>query len=138
MKAENLIVNVFFILLIISCSHEKGDKTQSYSQERIKMEKSAQELLSAARVQLKKGKSVEARATIKQMRKKYYLAISAREEAIILMDSIDLYDAKQDLAKIDSMMRLGVDSISQTDFDEACQKVLFYTRKLNHDIKQKK
>ena len=67
------------------------------------------------------------------MRKDCYLALDARGEGILLMDSIDLQQARVDLALTDSLLRVGCDTVEQADFDEACRKVQFYERKIQHD-----
>lgn len=89
-----------------------------------------------ARSLLSQGRSGEARRVVEKMRKDCYLAITARTASILLMDSIDIAESKQNLARVDSLLRLHADSVSSDDFDEACRKVQFYEQKLRHD-KQK-
>ena len=72
------------------------------------------------------------------MRKDCYLAIDARKEGLLLMDSIDLCLARQELATVDSLMCAGNKSVSQDNFDEACRKVQFYERKIHFDKKRQR
>ena len=90
-------------------------------------------MLNTARRQLAQSQCTQAKATIEQMRKDCYLALDARKAGILLMDSVDLQMARNELEQVDSLLRAKVDSISQTDFDEACRKVQFYERKIQFD-----
>ena len=123
-----------------SCSlfgDKKEKDSDSYSEHRQQMEQEAQGRLSQARAQLSQGAYSKARATVEQMRQDCYLALEARRQGILLMDSIDLADSKALLARVDSAMHTGVDSIGKGEFDEACRKVEFYERKLKHDTAQR-
>lgn len=127
-------------LVFTSCSlfgGKKDEASDSYSEHRQQMESEAQGRLALARTQLCQGDYAESRATIEKMRKDCYLALDARRQGILLMDSIDLADARALLARVDSGMHAGVDSIGRGDFEEACRKVEFYERKLKHDAAQR-
>lgn len=122
-------------LFAASCSSSGQNKPhEDQSELRKKMEKTAQQYLSQARSQLAQKQLEAAKATIGDMRKKCYQAITARKEGILLMDSIDLEMARQELVRTDSLLHAGEPQLSQSDFDEACRKVEFYERKLRHDI----
>lgn len=122
-------------LFAASCSSSGQNKSQEDQSElRKKMEKTAQQYLSQARSQLAQKQLEAAKATIGDMRKKCCQAITARKEGILLMDSIDLEMARQELVRTDSLLHAGEPQLSQSDFDEACRKVEFYERKLRHDI----
>lgn len=118
---------------LASCSLFKSDKneTDGYSDNRKIMEQEAQRKLQTARVFMQKEDFAQAKKTIEAMRKKDYLAITARKEGILLMDSICLQEAKMQLTKTDSLQQVG--KASGTQLEEACQKVLFYERKLQFD-----
>lgn len=118
---------------LASCSLFKSDKneTDGYSDNRKIMEQEAQRKLQTARVFMQKEDFAQAKKTIEAMRKKDYLAITARKEGILLMDSICLQEAKMQLTKTDSLQQLG--KASGTQLEEACQKVQFYERKLQFD-----
>ena len=60
------------------------------------MEKQAETYLSNARSCLQQHKFEEATSWIEQMRKECSLAITAREQGIVLLDSIHLMEAKHD------------------------------------------
>lgn len=118
---------------LASCSLFKSDKneTDGYSDNRKIMEQEAQRKLQTARVFMQKENFAQAKKTIEAMRKKDYLAITARKEGILLMDSICLQEAKMQLTKTDSLQQVG--KASGTQLEEACQKVQFYERKLQFD-----
>lgn len=118
---------------LASCSLFKSDKneTDGYSDNRKIMEQEAQRKLQTARVFMQKEDFAQAKKTIEAMRKKDYLAITARKEGILLMDSICLQEAKMQLTKTDSLQQ--VRKASDTQLEEACQKVQFYERKLQFD-----
>lgn len=129
-----------FSFLFMGCSLFPGNKEkkekESYSENRTRMEEDAQQRLNRARVFLASGCLHEAKAEVEKMRTDCYLAIAARKEGILLMDSIDIQLARAELAHIDSLLYLGVDSVNENHFNEACGKIQFYERKLQHDLKQ--
>lgn len=99
--------------------------------------------LSRARVQLKASNYDAAREEIKRLREEVPRAFNAREAGILLMDSINLAEAQEELRRVDSVMRVtpeadkvGFDTVSN-HFDNACQKVKFYQRKLQLDRKKR-
>lgn len=121
----------------VSCKSDKSaepaEPHEDYSEARVEMEAEAQEMLADARRQMDEGRCDAAKQTIEQMREDCYLALSARAEAILLMDSIDLRKAKDELIRQDSLMQARQDSEDKAGFDEACRKVQFYERKLQFD-----
>ncbi len=108
------------------------DPTEGYSTERKAMEQEAQKRLDLARKQLAQNQLQEAKATIKKMRKDCYLALTARKKGILLMDSVDLKIAQNELMKQDSIMLKNPDK-GKESFKNACQKVQFLERKLQYD-----
>lgn len=100
--------------------------------------------LSRARVQLEAKEYAAAREEIKAMREQVPMALNARETGILLMDSINLAEAQEQLRVVDSALRALGDTTGithdtlQIRFDEANQKIKFYHRKLQHDRKNKK
>ena len=132
----NLLLLFAALCLCGACSlfkTKEDPKTGSYSENRSRMEKEAQQRLAKARSLLSGGSCAQAKAVVEQMRKDCYLALDARKEGILLMDSIDLQLARVELARTDSLLRAGCDTLEQADFDEACRKVQFYERKIQHD-----
>lgn len=122
------------LLALLSGCSQKGDKTKDYSENRQRMEAQAQTMLSNARRELAAGRPDAARSIIQKMRKDCYLAIDGRTQGILLMDSVDLYQSRQNLARTDSLLNAGQATSGQ--FDEACRKVQFYERKIQYDKQQ--
>lgn len=127
-----------FAIVLASCSlvskKQTSDPSEQYSSERQKMETEAQKRLSQARQQLEAKQFDKAKNTIKAMRKECYLALTAREEGILLMDSIELRVAQNNLMHVDSLLQKG-HSEAEQEFQKACQKVQFFERKLTYDKK---
>lgn len=136
-QLANMTAMLMLMLTIIACSAGGGTKnnvnTEDRSEARNKMETEAQARLSMARTKLAQMQCAEAKAIVIKMRKDCYLALSARKEGILLMDSIDIQQAKLELSKADSLMQKQHSISTSDDFDEACRKVQFYERKLQFD-----
>lgn len=136
-QLANMTAMLMLMLTIIACSAGGGTKnnvnTEDRSEARNKMETEAQARLSMARTKLAQMQCAEAKAIVIKMRKDCYLALSARKEGILLMDSIDIQQAKLELSKTDSLMQKQHSISTSDDFDEACRKVQFYERKLQYD-----
>lgn len=136
-QLANMTAMLMLMLTIIACSAGGGTKnnvnTEDWSEARNKMETEAQARLSMARAKLAQMQCGEAKAIVIKMRKDCYLALSARKEGILLMDSIDIQQAKLELSKADSLMQKQHSISTSDDFDEACRKVQFYERKLQYD-----
>lgn len=136
-QLANMTAMLMLMLTIIACSAGGGTKnnvnTEDRSEARNKMETEAQARLSMARAKLAQMQCAEAKAIVIKMRKDCYLALSARQEGILLMDSIDIQQAKLELSKADSLMQKQHSISTSDDFDEACCKVQFYERKLQYD-----
>lgn len=136
-QLANMTAMLMLMLTIIACSAGGGTKnnvnTEDRSEARNKMETEAQTRLSMARTKLAQMQCAEAKAIVIKMRKDCYLALSARKEGILLMDSIDIQQAKLELSKADSLMQKQHSISTSDDFDEACRKVQFYERKLQYD-----
>lgn len=100
-------------------------------------EAAGQACLAEARACTDSGRYGEARAAIDSMRVNSPLAFNAREEGILLLDSIDLAEARKNLGKADSALALnpaGKDRDSILfDKEEAAQRIAFFTKKLAHD-----
>lgn len=120
-----------------ACNKQGNEKDKQYSTRRVKMETIAQQRLATAREQLRKGNCQAAKKAIEAMRHDCYLALTARQQGILLMDSVELRQAQLDLARIDSIMQHGNSQAASASFEEACQKVQFYERKLQFDKQRK-
>lgn len=84
-----------------------------------------------------------AKSMIDSLRKKYPLALNAREEGILLLDSINLAEAQVDLARKEEQLRqpglsrIAIDTL-KFNLDEAEQKVRFFEKKIEHDKANRK
>ncbi|MBQ8098121.1 MAG: hypothetical protein IJ244_01195 [Bacteroidaceae bacterium] len=95
-------------------------------------------LLSQARAALNINDYTQAKQCIEQLRKDFPLALNAREEAILLLDSVNLAEAHVELQLWEEKLqqpglsRIDVDTL---DFnrDEAQQKVRFFEKKIEVD-----
>ena len=130
---SNANVNVDNYSLLAGGGTKNNVNTEDRSEARNKMETEAQARLSMARAKLAQMQCGEAKAIVIKMRKDCYLALSARKEGILLMDSIDIQQAKLELSKADSLMQKQHSISTSDEFDEACRKVQFYERKLQYD-----
>ena len=138
MKKILTIAIVSLIFCGYSCSNEKKS---GMSETRQEMEIEGQNCLKSAREALDNQDFTSARENIEKMRTEYPLALNAREEGIILMDSINLLEAEAQIKTIDKIIREGnsknIDSL-KIEFDDLFQKAKFYKRKLEHDKKNSK
>ncbi len=136
LRTKLLLSSVMCMLCFSSCSlfgSRKENADNGYSEKRAGMEADASGRIAQARSLLSQGNAAEARNVVAKMRKDCYLAITARTASILLMDSIDIAESKQNLSRVDSLLRQHSDSVTSDDFDEACRKVQFYEQKLRHD-----
>lgn len=132
-----LFTSTLLLCTITSCSNKNNEGSKKeYSEKRIRMEAEAQKRLALARQQLANHQGVDAKETIEKMRTDCYLALDARNQGILLMDSIDLSLAQEELAEIDRKMRRKKIDISSDEFEEMCNKVNFYRRKMQFDRNQ--
>lgn len=81
----------------------------------------ANRYLQIARQEMNDSDFEAARATIEEMRDSCYLALDAREKAILLLDSIDLMAARADKSDPDRETRIK-----------------FYQKKLEYDLEAPK
>ena len=102
------------------------------------VEAAGQTCLSDARVALSINDFTKAKNCIDRLRKEYPLALNAREEGILLLDSIDLAEARIQLEE--SKRQAGRANLSNIErdtlginLDRAQQKVKFFLKKLEHD-----
>ena len=137
MKSIITITLAALSLCFCSCS---GDKKNDYSAKRALEEEGGQKCLDEARDALGKKEYQTARTSIEQMRKDYPLALNAREEGILLLDSINLFESENEIKKINVLLRdkSGNKDSLQIEFEDLFQKSKFYKRKLEHDKKERK
>ena len=127
---KSLILSAFAILVLCACSEK--DKKTDWSEKRQLMETRAQEMLSGALIRQDFEK---AKNTIEAMRTQCNLALEARQQGILLMDSIYLQEAVNKMMQADSLMKTQtVDSLILVPrLEEFGEKIKFYRRKLEHD-----
>lgn len=124
-----------FLCLLAMCIACKDNKHKDWSEARTKMEQKGQAYLMLSRQALSEKDFATARQHVNLLRKECDLALSAREEGILLMDSINLFEAEEQFrtACEDSTATSAMESI-----EDLQQKICFYQRKLEHDKKSLK
>lgn len=132
MKYIGFLIIIATVLLSISACGQKNSP-----------EAGGQALLAEARGFLSTNNYAAAKGCIEKMRKQFPLALNAREEGILLLDSINLAEARVQLEGWkEKMQQPGLSRISKDtmDFnrDEALQKVRFFEKKIIHDKAAKK
>lgn len=100
---------------------EKKETKVEMSNHRMRDEQRANHYLEIARQEMNDSDFVAARATIEEMRDSCYLALDARERAILLLDSIELMAARADKSNPDRETRIK-----------------FYQKKLEYDLEAPK
>ena len=100
--------------------------------EREKAELGGAQLINQAREAFVGSDYTTAVTLIDSIRNAFPLALNAREEGILLKDSVLLEQAREELRKAKD---IAGDSI---DMEELHMKVTFYERKLQHDMQQKR
>ena len=116
---------------MISCGERQGTAPDP--------EVEGQQWLSKARTALSDSDLVKARAAIDSLRSQCAEAFNAREEGILLLDSIELAEARRQLADAQkAAAQQGLDIYARdsvdTQLDRFATKVRFYEKKLEHDI----
>lgn len=91
------------------------------SNHRMRDEQRANKYLEIARQEMNDSNFDAARATIEEMRDSCYLALDARERAILLLDSVELMAARADKSRPDRETRIQ-----------------FYQKKLEYDLEAPK
>lgn len=100
---------------------DKKNAKVEMSNHRMRDEQRANRYLEIARQEMKDSDYAAARATIEEMRDSCYLALDARERAILLLDSIELMAARADKTNPDRETRIK-----------------FYQKKLEYDLEAPK
>lgn len=104
---------------LLSCSGRTKAETN-----REEAEREGQELLQQARKALAKKNYIEARQTVMRLRKETPLALDARRQAILVLDSVELAAAND-----------SVGFVQEEDMERMSLKQKFYERKLQEDLK---
>ncbi len=119
---------------LTACNGQKN-RNEDWSEARQEMETNAQVYLKDARTALGRKEYEAARNAVKQLRETCDLAFNAREEGILLMDSIDLQEALAGMVVLDSLVQARPEAKDtlREKLEEQNQKVKFFRRKLEHD-----
>ena len=117
-------------LLFVSCLFLVG--CGNALTEREKAELGGAQLINQAREAFVGSDYTTAVVLIDSIRNAFPLALNAREEGILLKDSVLLEQAREELR---NAKEIAGDTI---DMEELHMKVTFYERKLQHDLEQKK
>lgn len=128
---------LFLPLFLMACGEKRAN--ENWSEHRQQMEARAQTLLADSRSALKRSDFSGAKAHIEMLRRECNLALDAREEAILLLDSIEMQHAIHEMVRIDSLLQADstrADSLRPA-LDEAGNRLKFYRRKLEHDKQPK-
>ena len=119
MNKINLLLAVLFFT-VVAC-------TESPESKREKAEINGRDLINQARSAYTHGEFEKAIELIDSIRNAYPLAMEAREQGILLKDSVYLEQAREELKKL--VEQGGSDS----QLEELQNKIKFYLRKLEHD-----
>ncbi len=119
MNKINLLLAVLFFT-VVAC-------TESPESKREKAEINGRDLINQARSAYTHGEFEKAIELIDSIRNAYPLAMEAREQGILLKDSVYLEQAREELKKL--VEQDGSDS----QLEELQNKIKFYLRKLEHD-----
>lgn len=114
------------LLLLASCS-SKGDPKMS--RQRQEQEARAQTCLATARAQMRQGQAAKAKNTVISLREQCPMALTARAEGILLMDSIEMALTQQELRELSQ-----ADSVKAEEVAALQARLAFYKRKLEHDL----
>lgn len=128
-------------LLLAACQY-KGSQA---SERRRQAEAQARSFLVEARAHLQQHDFARARQRIYAMRDSCRYALEAREEGIVLLDSVELLMAQHHLQGVDGRLLAAQERGAmaeaerlQRQFDEICRQVKFYQRKLQYDKQQRR
>ena len=135
------LVPLLSLVLLCAGCHEKTPKVSS---RRLADESAGRAALARARQQLATQHYDSARATIRTMRRAHPHALTAREDGILLMDSIDLAATRTAIDQLEKAPHSPdvPDAHSHrqgsTALPELYRRLRFYERKLQHDHRQRK
>lgn len=143
---KNIVTCITVAILATSCLSDKNDP-----------EEAARPTLNAARAELIRKNYQAARDSIKHLRKAYPTAFQTRTAALLLMDSVELAEARDSLTLLDAQLqkeRERLDSVKalpdalkkdeyynqknkvynmEQHLDEVAAKVKFFIRKIDID-----
>ncbi|MBQ7634054.1 MAG: hypothetical protein IJS89_00580 [Bacteroidaceae bacterium] len=148
-KTAAFILSSFLFLFFSACSSNEAVPAPSATSQptaaensasaaRTAEESAAQALLDTARLALQAGGFETARTKALGIRKQYPQALNAREDAILLLDSIEMFEAAARVARLDATGSVETDEAIAVERAKAADKVEFFQQKLAHDIAARK
>lgn len=135
---------LFCVAVATSCGNQEKqtDHTADYSQARLQDEQGGAVYLDSIRQSIVVKDWEQGKSQIEKLRQKYPLALDAREQALLLWDSICWMEAEAELIRVDAWLQPGGGSQTASKaecdsmraaFDELFRRVEFYKRKLVYD-----
>lgn len=134
LKHKYLNLSLGLLCVLTMCFACKENKHEDWSEARTKMEQKGQAYLMLSRQALSEKNFTTAREKVNLLRKECELALSAREEGILLMDSINLFEAEEQFR---TACEDSTAASARKSIEDLQQKICFYQRKLEHDKKSK-
>lgn len=137
-----VLMSCVFVLMSCGQKEEKADDTAHYSQARLEDEERGAVYLDSIRTSILGKDWAKGKEQIERLRQKYPLALDAREQALLLWDSICWMEAEAELIRVDAWLQPGGGSQTASKaecdsmraaFDELFRRVEFYKRKLVYD-----
>ena len=118
---------LLILLLLVGCKDARQEARDTQAAQ-------GSVLLSEARSLCQTGRYDAARDTIQSLRRTCPLAIEARKQAILLMDSVEMLAAQDSLATLPERMDTALAGYA-AEYERLSLKAQFFQRKLEHDKK---
>ena len=118
---------LLILLLLVGCKDARQEARDTQAAQ-------GSVLLSEARTLCQAGRYDAARDTIHSLRRTCPLAIEARKQAILLMDSVEMLAAQDSLATLPERMDTALAGYT-AEYERLSLKAQFFQRKLEHDKK---
>ena len=118
---------LLILLLLVGCKDARQEARDTQAAQ-------GSVLLSEARTLCQAGRYDAARDTIHSLRLTCPLAIEARKQAILLMDSVEMLAAQDSLATLPERMDTALAGYA-AEYERLSLKAQFFQRKLEHDKK---
>ena len=118
---------LLILLLLVGCKDARQEARDTQAAQ-------GSVLLSEARSLCQAGRYDAARDTILSLRRTCPLAIEARKQAILLMDSVEMLAAQDSLATLPERMDTALAGYA-AEYERLSLKAQFFQRKLEHDKK---
>lgn len=139
------------VLCLVSCSKkdapQNAETTPQYAPQEASPasghtadadETAAAALLDTARIALQAGGFDTARSKARSVKLRFPHALNAREDAILLLDSIEIFEAAAKVARLDATGHVEADEAIAVERAKAADKVEFFQQKLARDIAARK